>query len=389
MSRTIAYLIPAALALAVGSHALSQTPLVTSSSKLPSASKLASASKALPAERPLTIKVERALVTLINDNKVPATELGMLTALTVKEGDSVELGAYLARIDDRETLAKQRIAQSELDAALATAANEAEYEVAQKAEEVSKAERDQFREIRAKNPGAVALSEMRKYEFQLDKAIAQVKQAVNEREIAKLTAGAKQAQLDATSVELDLRQIKSPFKGQVVEIYKHPGDWVQAGEAIMHVVGLDQVRVKGMVRASLASASDVIGKPVTILVNASADKQYTVTGIIDFASPVIEGVGNSRHFRVFANVANEVVIDPVTQQEVWKIQPGAEATMNIDLAAPRSAPLLRPDGSRVESFKPLTDDSNPSDSSQPQSAESAADEAPAIPVPLSSSSVER
>jgi multidrug efflux pump subunit AcrA (membrane-fusion protein) len=376
MSRTIAYLIPAVLALAVGSHALSQSPLVTSSSKLPSAS------KSLSTERPLTIKVERALVTLIDDNKVPATEIGMLTALTVKEGDSVELGAPLARIDDRETLAKQRIAQGERDAALAQAANEAELEVAQKAKEVSLAEYEQFQEIRQKNRGAVPETELRKYKFQYDKAIAQEKQAINEREIARLTAGAKQAQLDATSVELDLRQIKSPFKGQVVEIYKHPGDWVQAGEAIMHVVGLDQVRVKGMVRASLASASDVIGKPVTIIVNSSGDKQHTVTGIIDFASPVIEGVGDSRHFRVFANVANEVVIDPVTEQEVWKIQPGASATMNIDLAAPRSGAFQR-------SFKPVTDDAKPADESQPHSTEPAADAATSEPFLHSSTSVER
>ena len=88
---------------------------------------------------------------------------------------------------------------------------------------------------RAISSGAVALSEWRKYKFQLDKAIAQVKQAINEREIAKLTAGAKRAQLDATSVELDLRQVKSPFKGQVVEIYKHPGDWVQADEIIASI----------------------------------------------------------------------------------------------------------------------------------------------------------
>jgi multidrug efflux pump subunit AcrA (membrane-fusion protein) len=392
MSRTIAFLIPAALALAVGSHALSQGPLPTtptksaspskafSPSKTASATKALDASKALP-ERLLSIKVERALVTLIDDNKVPATELGMLTALTVKEGDSVELGAALARIDDRETLAKQRIAQGELDAALAQAANEAELEVAQKAEEVSRSELDQMTEIREKSPGAVALSEWRKYKFQLDKAIAQVKQAINEREIAKLTAGAKQAQLDATSVELDLRQIKAPFKGQVVEIYKHPGDWVQAGEAIMHVVGLDKVRVKGMVRANFATASEVLGKPVAITVNASGDKQFTVQGIINFASPVIEGVGESRHFRVHADVTNEVTIDPVTQQETWKIQPGSSATMNIDLAAAASGSVFR-------SFKPVTDDAN-SDKIDEPATEGNADAANTIPTLPSTTSVER
>jgi len=341
-------------------HSLAQSPLATSSPV---------------SERPLTIKIERAVVTLIDDNKVPATEVGMLTALTVKEGDSIDKDAPLARIDDRETLAKQRIAQSELEAALAQAANEAELEVAQKAKDVSLAELEQYREIRQKSPGAVSLSELRKYEFQYDKSIAQEKQAINEKEIARLTAGAKQAQLDATAVELDQRQIKAPFKGQVVEIYKHPGDWVQAGEAIMHIVGLDKVRVMGTVPAKDASSAEVLGKPVTIMVHSSGGKQHTVKGIINFASPVIEGHGEHRDFRVFAEVPNEVLIDPVTKLEAWKIQPGSFATMNIDLVGPpKPAPITRTDakgsdskGSKIQSFKPLTgSDSSKTDAERPE-----------------------
>lgn len=312
-------------------------------------------------ERALSIKVERAVVTLINDNKVPATEIGMITELTVKEGDSIEKSTPLARIDDRETLAKQQIARSELDASNAQANNDAEVLVAQKAKDVSWAELESHREIRKKNEGAVSLMELRKYEFQYDKAIAQEKQAINEKEIAKLTAGAKQAQLDATSVELDLRQVKAPFKCQVVEIYKHPGDWVQAGEAIMHVVGLDKVRVMGMVPAKTASSAEVLGKAVSITVHSSGDKQHTVKGIINFASPVIEGHGEHRHFRVFADVDNEVLLDPVTKLEAWKIQPGSFATMNIDLVAAKPA-LPSKSGSpaadsklRTQAFKPLTE----------------------------------
>jgi multidrug efflux pump subunit AcrA (membrane-fusion protein) len=320
--------------------------------------------------RPLTVKVERALVALIYDNKVPATEVGMLTAVSVKEGDLVEKDAFLARIDDRETLAKQRIAESERNAALATAANEAELEVAQKAKDVSWAELESQREIMKDNPKAISKTELRKYEFQYDKSIAQEKQAINEMEIARLTAGAKQAQLDATEVELDLRQVKSPFKGVVVEIFKHPGDWVQAGEEIMHVVGLDKVRVKGMVRIRDAAAAEVLGKPVTITVNGSGDKQHTVKGIIGFASPLIVGVGEARHFHVWSEVDNKVLVDPVTKQATWEIQPGSFAAMEIDLSPPKPAPAAKgdakgtakgagdaksgdPKGTKVESYKPV------------------------------------
>ena len=51
-------------------------------------------------------------------------------------------------------------------------------------------------------------------------------------------------------IELDLRQIRAPFKGEVVEMMKKVGDWVTVGEPIMHIVGLDKVRVKGFVFVS-------------------------------------------------------------------------------------------------------------------------------------------
>lgn len=291
----------------------------------------------------LELVVERALVTLIDDNKVPATEPGMITKLEVKEGTSIEPGYFLAEIDTRSTIAKRKIAESELAAAQSKAENNAEVEVARAAILVSKAELDQSDEIRRTNPRAVSESQYRKDKFTYEKSLAQEKQAINEKKISGLDANAKQAQLDAASIELDLRTIRAPFKGQVVEVMKNVGDWVTAGEPILHLVGLDKLKVKGFVLVSGehgASAAEVLGKPVTITVDAPGGKQHTVKGVIGFASPVIEGVGTSRQFRVWAEVDNEKFVDPVTGIESWKIQPGSMAKMVIDLTQRRNA--LRP-----------------------------------------------
>src|SRR5436190_3389982 len=170
--------------------------------------------------------IERGLVTLIDDNKVPATEAGMLTAVPAKEGHSVDKDALVAEIDSRSTVAKQRIAAAERDASSAQAENDAEVEVARAAIKVALAELEMDRDIRRSTPQAVALSQIRKDEFNYEKSLAQEKQAVNEKKIAGLTANAKQAQLDPASIEIDLRQIRSPFKGEVVEVMKKVGDWV-------------------------------------------------------------------------------------------------------------------------------------------------------------------
>ena len=350
--------------------AKSETPAKTSSkseAEAPAA-KDAPASKAFPTSSAYgttnTIRkelvVERALVTLKDDNLVPATEAGMITEVPAKEGHSVEKNALLAGIDSRSTEAKRRIAEAEGLAAQAQAENEAEIEVARAAILVSKEELKQSMEIREKSPQAVSLSEIRKQQFTLDKSYAQEKQALSEKRIAGLTANAKQAQLDAASIEMDLRQIRAPFDGMVVEVMKNVGDWVTVGEPIMHIVGLDRLKVKAFVQfggTNGSSHDEVIGKPVTITVESTGGRKHTVTGIIGFASPVIEGVGTSRQFRVWAEIDNQKTIDPVTKQESWKIQPGSVATMTINLAPERpAAPAGKADKGRVNTYKPVADD---------------------------------
>src|SRR5262245_25281520 len=222
-----------------------------------------------------SITVEHCKVTLLEDVDVPAADSGIITKILPKEGQPVEEGALLVEIDNREILAKKRIAEGELAAANQTAQSQAEIEVAEKAVGVSLKEYELNKEISKKNKGAVSETELRKFEFQWQRAIAQEKQARNENLVAHLTAEVKQAQVDAAGIEIDRRQIKAPFKGEVDRISRMRGEWVQAGESILRLVALDKVRINGDVRATIAAPSEVIGKPVVITFYTAGNKQHT------------------------------------------------------------------------------------------------------------------
>jgi len=94
------------------------------SKTFPTSSVSAASSAAAPGSRKELV-IPDALVTLIKDNKLPASEAGMIVDLPVEEGESVEADEIVAQIDSRSTLAKQNIAKAELEAAKAQAANEA------------------------------------------------------------------------------------------------------------------------------------------------------------------------------------------------------------------------------------------------------------------------
>ena len=284
----------------------------------------------------LGIKVPHGLVTLIGDVKVPAAETGSLIEIKVKEGDTVEFEQVLAVIDNRDTLAKREMAQGELAVAEAQAESTAELEAAQKAWEVAKAELAQFESIRRTNPGAVSEQEVRRARFQVERAMAQIRVAETDRIVAGLTTGVKKAQLNATDNELTRREIRSPLKGEVVEIYKKQGEWVQPGEPVMRIVSLDKLYVEGFVNADQASAGALEGKRANVTVKVFDPKSqamidHNVKGEINYASPLVEGSGRSRQFRVRAEVENTFA------DNRWIIQPGAMAEMTIELT--NSAPI--------------------------------------------------
>lgn len=322
----------------------------------------AGSSTAPAATEQRTVTIPDAYVTLSQDVKVPASELGMLMTIHVVEGQHVEDGELLADVDNRETIAKQLIGQGELDAALAQAESDAELDVARKAVDVAREELLQQEEIRKVNASAVSLTELRKYRFQLQRAEAQVRLAETDRNIAALTAETKRAQLQALDIEFDRRQVKAPFSGEVVEVFRKRGEWVQAGEPVIHIAHLDKCRVKGFVQASHASPHEVEGKPVEIEFQASNGKSLHIKGTVGYASEIIEGVGSSRSFRVWADIDNQKLTDPVTKKEYWAIQPGSMAQMTIDLTppAPPKAEPARPKLTPVrnEVRKPMAEESS-------------------------------
>ena len=285
------------------------------------------------------LQIDGGLVTLINDVMVPAQEAGRLMAVNVKGGESVDEDFVLAEIDNRDTLAKEKIARGELDVANAQAASEAELRLAKEGVNVSKAEYETTLDIQKRNAGAVSDTEVRKYKFQWDRAIAQVDVAQVDRVVAGLTAKVKEAQLEATANELARRRITAPFKGQVEDVKRQVGEWVQPGEPVARIVQLDRLRVKGMVYASAVSPAEVIGKPVTITISTAGERTEVVKGHINFASSIIEVTGE---FRIWCDIENQKLVDPVSKHESWRIQPGSSATIEIDLDAPRAVLKAEP-----------------------------------------------
>jgi multidrug efflux pump subunit AcrA (membrane-fusion protein) len=162
--------------------------------------------------------LERCLVSLVEEAKVPAREPGVLVELKVREGATIRRGDVIAKIDDDQPQMEKRKAKAEHDQAVAKAESDVDVRYSVAAEQVAEAEHKKALESHAKVPGSVTEVERARLMLNERKSELQIEQAELERRMATLAAASKGVELEAAENAIERRLIKSPLEGVVVEI---------------------------------------------------------------------------------------------------------------------------------------------------------------------------
>jgi multidrug efflux pump subunit AcrA (membrane-fusion protein) len=271
--------------------------------------------------------LERCLVSLVEEAKVPAREAGVLVELAVREGDTVRKNDPIAKIDDDQPQMEKRKAKAEHDQAVAKAESDVDVRFAVASEEVAAAEFRKAVESHSKVPGSVTEVERNRLMLNEKKSELQIEQAQLERRLATLAAQSKEVEVLAAENAIGRRQIRSPLDGVVVQVFPHQGEWMQPGDPLARVVRADKLRVEGYVDSSRFDPEEVRDRPVTVEVVLADDRRETFKGRIVFTSPLVESGGD---YRVFAEVENRQA--PGSQQ--WLLRPGQTARMTIHSSQP-------------------------------------------------------
>ncbi len=253
--------------------------------------------------------------------------------------------------------AEQDQAQAKLSQRIAAmkAANDVAIRHAVKSRDASKAEHDRAAQARKAFEKSISLTELdrlklilerneleiekAKFEHDLadlqqqieDSSIAEqdqiverlklsVEQAQLQKEVDALTRDVKARTLDQAKLQLARRGLRSPLDGEVAEVFRHHGEWLEPGQRVMRIVRLDRLKVEGFVD-SRAITSSLRGAAVRVLVNLSGDeKPVIVKGKVVFISSEIDPV--NAQVRVWAEVENPDLV----------LRPGLQAEMIIDSA---------------------------------------------------------
>jgi macrolide-specific efflux system membrane fusion protein len=257
------------------------------------------------------------VLTLLEEIRVPARDAGVLVEVAVRPGMEIAKDTPLAKQDETEAQVKRDQAQTDLSNAKRLARNDLKVRLAQKSHEVAAAELKRATEASERFSKSVSQSEIERLQLATEQADLQIYQARFDLKTAQLAVDTHEAALRLAEHQLTKRTIRAPTSGVVVEVLKHPGEWVEPGETVLRMVRMDRLRVEGFLAAQQATAK-LVGRPAHVTIKLQSDKSIDIDGDVTFVSPEIHPVNGM--VRVWVEIENRDAI----------LRPGLQATIKIE-----------------------------------------------------------
>lgn len=251
---------------------------------------------------------------------VAAEAGGRVLELTVAEGDEIEAGAVIARLDEA-------IVRLERDQAVAQIAVR-EATVREREAELEKTERDLSRLRELQQRSSASQNEVLDAQTAVVAAEARLQEARAELEVARSA--------EALAAErLANMQVTAPFTGRVVTKRTEVGQWVREGEPVVELVQLDEIEAWLDVPERFVNRLSTTGAVVQVRVQALGETlRGTVAQIVPAADPL------SRIFPVRVRLANDQGL----------LRPGMSATglaptgQDVDVLTVHKDAILRDEG---------------------------------------------
>lgn len=268
------------------------------------------------------IDVDTCSVHLIDDIEIPAKESGLLLEMNVKEGDAVPANKIIGTIDATLLQIELEKSVAKLDIAREMASDTSAIDVAMKKYALAKHEYEVAARLASK--GSKSNQERMRAKYSKDASAAEVTVAKMQQREALGQARIEEVNVQQIRQLISNLRVETGFDGQVLELFKHTGEWVNKGDSIAHFARIDTVWVEGTVSADKCNIQDVMGQNTVITLKQAGGETVTFSGKIVSIPLKMEAAGS--RFRVKAEVQNRF------ENGAWLLRPEAQLSMKIDLS---------------------------------------------------------
>lgn len=170
-------------------------------------------------------------------------EAGVVKTLTVKEGDPVEAGALIFRLDQGRSNATLQRAQAARTASGDTAAAQAQA-VAEARASVSLASKTFERTNKLFKSGYASKAQIDIDKANLDAANARLRTALASQKAAQGQTGAASADVRFAREQADDRSAVAPVAGRVERIFLRPGEFANAGAPVVSLLAPTNMKLR-------------------------------------------------------------------------------------------------------------------------------------------------
>ncbi len=284
-----------------------------------------------------TVEVVNAFVRVHREVEIPAREPGVLQILEVQAGDLIRRGDIIGRIDDTDAKLATVRAKRDLDITKREATNQLTIEFARKALERADVELANAEEAKRRVPGSIPDSRLDDLRLALERAKYELRLSQYNVEVSTLQLKLKESEVELAERGIERRQVMAPLDGQVVEVVREAGEWVEPGKTIVKVVDLDLLRIDGYIKPEHIQPG-LVGSPVTIRAK-TPDKVVTLVGRVTFVHPERKPVtAQARIWAEFKNAKHQLA-------------PGMPVSAQIQIQPANGSAESSPDIPRVGSKK--------------------------------------
>jgi multidrug resistance efflux pump len=254
------------------------------------------------------------------DIEVAAPADGLITEMDVEEGGMITKGSLIFQLDDRLPRSELAVTMKEHEAAVEKAGDKSEIEYSKASVEV--AEQDfKVTKLLVEKEASTDMELSKKWlEYKraaLGVTVAEVK---NRQDVSAV--GVAEAKKGAAQVQIELRRIVSPFEGIVAEKKKEKHDWVRAGEIIMRLIAMEQLKVVGQVNVNQLSKAphELVNAPASVKIEVFPGRIEQVETKVGYVSPVMQSSGG---YKIWVQIPNK------QSNGQWVYREGMPATIEI------------------------------------------------------------
>ena len=243
------------------------------------------------------ILIESAVLQIVAEIELPARAAGPLSQVLVRDGAIVEQDQLLATICDEEPKLKLEEAMIELEIAKQQVKSNVDIKFALKSKQVALADYRRAQQSNKNYAGVVSDREMDRLKLLVEKSDAELEKIRFEKTILKKQADLKEAVANQIRYEVERHRIHAAMSGQIIELKKRVGEWVNVADPVMKLVQLDQLMIEEFVPSATVQ-HDLMGAAATFRTDTKSKLDRAISGSVVFVSPNVDPLNSTVKIRV-------------------------------------------------------------------------------------------